>query len=169
MKKQRHYFVNKGPSSQGYGLSSSHVWMWELNHKEGWAPNNWCFQTVVLDKTLESPLDCKEIRPVNPKGNQSRMFIGRNDAEAKALTLWPPDVKNWLLGKDPDAGKDRKQEEEGMAEDEMASPTQWTWVWASFGSWWWTGKPGVLQSMGSQRIRHDWATEQQYIGYSSLI
>ena len=104
VKKQRHYFVDKGPSSQSYGFSSSHVWMWELDHKEGWAPKNWCFWTVVLEKTLESPLDCKEIRPVNPKGNQSWIFIGRIDAEAPILC--PPDVKSQLITKDPDAGKD---------------------------------------------------------------
>ena len=105
-KKQRHYFANKGPSSQGYGFSSSHVWMWELDYKESWAPKNWCFQTVVLEKTLESPLDCKEIQPVHPKGNQSWIFIGRTDVEAETLILWPLDAKNWLTGKDPDAGKD---------------------------------------------------------------
>ena len=115
----------------------------------------------MLEKTLESPLDCKEIQPVNPKGSQSWIFIGRTDAEAETPTpiLWPPDVKNWLTGKDPDAGKDWRWEEKGMTEDEIASPTQWTWVWASFQSWWWTAKPGVLQSMGSQRVRHDWMTE----------
>ena len=95
-----------GPSSQSYGFSSSHVWMWELDCKEGWAPKNWCFWTVVLEKTLESPLNCKEIKLVNHKGNQSWIFIGRTDAEAEIPTLWPPDAKNWLIGKDPDAGKD---------------------------------------------------------------
>ena len=97
---------------------SSHVWMWELDHKENWAPKIWCFWTVVLEKTLESPLDCEEIQPVNPKANQFWIFIGRNDAEAEAPILWP-DVKNWLIGKDPDAGKDWRQEEKGMIEDEM--------------------------------------------------
>ena len=118
-KKQRHYFVNKGPSSQSYGFSSSHVWMWELNYKESWAPKNWCLWTVVLEKTLESPLDSKEIQPVHPKGNQSWMFIGRTDAEAETPILWPPDVKNWLIWKDPDTGKDCGQEEKGTTEDEM--------------------------------------------------
>ena len=103
-KKQRHYLVNKGPSSQGYGFSSSHVWMWELDHKEGWKLKNWYFLVVVLEKTLESPLDSKEIKPVNPKGNQPWIFIGRTDAEA--AVLWPPDVKSQLIGKDLDAGKD---------------------------------------------------------------
>ena len=119
IKKQRHYFVNQGPSNQGYGFPNSHVWMWELDYKESWAPKNWCFWTVVLEKTLESPLDCKETKPVHPKGNQSWMFIGRTDVEAETPILWPPDVKSWLTGKDPDAGKDWRQEEKGMAEDEM--------------------------------------------------
>ena len=113
IKKQRHYFANKGPSSQGYGFSSSHVWMWELDHKEGWAPKNWCFWTVGLEKTLERPLVSKEITPVNPKGNQPWIFIGRTDTEAEASILWPPDVKNWLIWKDPDAGKDWKRERRG--------------------------------------------------------
>ena len=110
--------AKKGPSSQSYGFSSSHVWMWKLDYKESWALKNWCFWTVVLEKTLESPLDCEEIKPVHPKGNQSWIFIGRTDAEAETPILWPPDVKNWLLGKDPDAGKDWRQEK-GTTEDEM--------------------------------------------------
>ena len=113
IKKQRHYFANKGPSSQNYGFSSGRVWMWELDYKESWMPKNWCFWTVVLEKTLESPLDCKEIQPVHPKGNQSWIFIGRTDAEAEAPKLWPPDAKNWLIGKDPDAGKDWRLDENG--------------------------------------------------------
>ena len=117
--KSRHYFVNKGPSSQSYGLSSSNVWMWEFSYKESWAPKNRCFWTVVLEKTLESPLDCKEIKTVNPQGNQSWIFIGRTDAEAETPILWPPDAKNWLVGKDSDAGKDWRREEKGMTEDEM--------------------------------------------------
>ena len=124
-----------------------------------WALKNWSFWTVVLEKTLESPLDCKEIKPVNLKGNQSWIFIRKTDAEAPIF--WPPDAKNWLIGKDPDAREDWRQEEKWMTEDKMVG-----WhhqfdgrVWASSGSWWWTGKPGVLQSMGSQRVRHDWATE----------
>ena len=106
IKKQRHYFSNKGLSSQSYGFSSSPVWMWELDYKENWVPKNWCFWTAVLEKTLESPLDCKKIQPVHPKGNQSWIFIGRTDAEDETPILWPPDVKNWLIGKDPDAGND---------------------------------------------------------------
>ena len=119
IKKQRHYFANKGPSSQSYGFSSSHVRMWELDYKERWALKNWCFWTVVLEKTLECPLDCKEIQPVHPKGDQSWIFIGRTDAETETPVLWPPDGKNWLIGKDPDAGKDWRQEEKGMTEDEI--------------------------------------------------
>ena len=119
VKKQRHHFADQDLSSQIYGFSSSHVWMWELDYKESWAPKNWYFWTVVLEKTLESPLDCKEIKPVNPKGNQSWVFIGRTDAEAETPILWPPDAKNWLIGKDPDDGKDWRQEKKGMKEDEM--------------------------------------------------
>ena len=119
IKKQRCYFANKGPSSQSYGFSSSHVWMWELNYKESWVLKDWCCWTVVLKETLECPLDCKEIQPVHPGGNQSWVFIGRTDTEAETPILWTPDAKNWLTGKDPDAGKDWRQEEKGMAEDEM--------------------------------------------------
>ena len=111
IKKQRHHFTNRGLSSQSYGFSSSHVWTWELDYKERWAVKNWSFWTVELEKTLESPLDCKEIQPVHPKGDQSWILIGRTDAEAEAPILWPPDLKNQLIGKDPDAGKDWRQEE----------------------------------------------------------
>ena len=123
--KSRDYFANKGASSQSYGFSSSHVWMWELDYKESWAPKNWCFWTVVLEKTLESPLISKEIQPVHPKGNQSWIFIGRTDAEAEIPILWSPDAKNWLIGKDPDAGKDWRQEEKGTTEDEMTAWHHW--------------------------------------------
>ena len=116
--KSRHYLANKDPHSQSYGFSSSHIWMCELDYKESWVPKHWCFWTVVLEKTLESPLDCKEIQSVYPKGNQSWIFIERTDAEAETPILSPPDVKNWLTGKDPDAGKDWRQEEKGMAENE---------------------------------------------------
>ena len=119
IKKQRHYFANIGPSSQSYGFSSSHVQMWELDHKD-WVLKNWCVQTVVLEKTLESPLDYKEIQPVHPKGNQSWIFVGRTDAEAL-----PPDAKNWLIGKDPDSGKDWRWEEKGMTEDEVVGWHHW--------------------------------------------
>ena len=119
--KSRYYFVNKDPYIQSYGFSSSHVWLWELDRKEDWAPKNACFWTVVLEKTLKSSLDCKEIQPVNPEVNQPWIFIRRSDAkaEAEAPILWPPDVKNWLIEKDPDAGKNWKQEEKGMTEDEI--------------------------------------------------
>ena len=110
---------------QSHGFFSSHVWMWELEHKEGWAPKNWCFWTVVLEKTLETTLDCKEIKPVNPKGNQSWIFTGRTDAEAEAPVLWVHDVKNRLIGKDPDAGKDWGQEENGVTENEMVEWPHW--------------------------------------------
>ena len=136
--------------------------MWELDYKESWAVKNFCFWTVVLEKTLESPLDCKEIQPVHPKGDQSWVFIGRTDAEAETPILWQPDSKSWLIGKDPDAGKDLRAGEEGDNrgwDGWMASLTQWTWVWVDSGSWWWTGKPDVLLFMGSQRVRHDWVTE----------
>ena len=119
IKKQKHYFADKSPSSQSYGFSSNHVWMWELDHKEGWALKNWCFWTVVLEKTLKSPLDCKKIKPVNPKGNQSWILIGRTNAEAETLILRPPDVNCWLTGKDPDAGKDWRQKEMETAKDKM--------------------------------------------------
>ena len=130
-----------------------------------------CFWTVVLVKTLESLLYCKKIKPVNPKGNQSWIFIGRTDAEAETPILWPPDAKNWLIGKDLDAGKDLREGEE--VDDRgwdgwMALPTWLTWLWASSGTWWWTGKPGVLQFMGLQRVRHNWATELNWTGFSRL-
>ena len=114
-------FANKGPSSQGYGFSCDHVWMWELDCEESWAPKNGCFWTVVLEKTLESPLDCKEIQPVHPKGNQAWIVIGRTDAEAETPIFWPPDGKNWFLRKDPDTGKDWRQDEKGMREDWIIS------------------------------------------------
>ena len=121
-KKQRHYFADKRPSSQRYSFSSNYVWMWGLDQKVRWVPKNKCFWTVVLEKTLESPLDCKEIQSVHSKGNQSWIFIGRTDVEAETPILWPPDAKNWLIWKDPDAGKDWRWEEKGMTEDEMV---QW--------------------------------------------
>ena len=133
--------------------------MWELDHKESWAPKNWCFWTVVLEKTLESPLDCKEIQAVHPRGNQSWIFIGRTDAEAETPVLWPPDVEElthlkrlwcWERLK---AGGDR--DDRGW-DGWMASLTLWTWIWVNSGSWWGTGRPGMLQSMGSQRIGCNW-------------
>ena len=119
IKKQRHYFANKGPSSQGYGVSSSHIWMWELDYKENWTLKNWCFWTVLLEKTLESPLDCKEIQPVYPKGDQPWVFIGKTDAEAETPILWPPDGKSWLIW------KDWRQAEKGMTGVEMVGWHHW--------------------------------------------
>ena len=147
--------------SQSYYFSSSHVRMWEH-----WVLKNWCFWTVVLEKTLESPLDCKEIQPVHPKGNQSWIFIGSSDAEAEVPILWPSHMKIQLIWKDLDAGKDWGQEEKRVTVDSgwdgwMTSPTQWTWVWANFGRQWRTRKSDVLQSMGSPGVRHSFTTEQQ--------
>ena len=166
-KKQRHYFGDKGPSSPSYGLSSGHVWTWELDSKEIWAPKNWCFWTVMLEKILESPLDCKEIQAVHPKGNQSWIFIGRTDVAAETPILWPPDVKYWFIGKDWCWEKLRAR---GKGDDR--------------GIRWFNGltdlmdlslsklrdlvmdrKPGVLQSMGSQRVGHNWATELNRYAY----
>ena len=160
-KKQRHYFASKDPSSQSYVFFSSHVWMWELNYKESWAPKNWCFWTVVLEKTLESPLDCKEIQPVHPKGNQSWVFIGRTDVEAETpiLATWCEELTHL---KRPSCweglGAGGEGDDRGW-DGWMVSPTRWTWVWVDSGSWWWTGRPGVLWFMGSQRVGHDWVTE----------
>ena len=160
MKKQRHYFTDKGLYSQSYGFSSSNVWMWELDHRESWALKNWCFWTAVLEKTLESPLDCKDIKSFIPKGNQPWIFITRTDAETEALILWPPDEKSQLTGKVLEAGKNEGRRRRG-------------WQWMR----WLDGKndsmdlslnklremkirkPSVLQSMGSQRVRQDWGTE----------
>ena len=136
VKKQRHYFINKGPSSQSFGFSSSLVWMWELDYKESWVLKNWCFSTVVLEKTLESSLDCKDIQPVHPKENQSWVFIGRTDAEAETPILWPPHGKssNW---KRPwcweGLGAGGEGDDRGW-DGWMASPTRWTWIWVSSGS-----------------------------------
>ena len=118
-------FGHDWATSQGYVFSSCHVWMWELDYKESWAPKNWCFWTAVLEKTLESPLDHKEIQQVHPKGNQSWVFIGRTDVEAETPVLWPPDAKSWLIGKDPDAGKDWGQEEKQTTEDEVIGWHHW--------------------------------------------
>ena len=160
IKKQRHYIANKGPPSQAYGFSSSRVWMWELDYKERWVPKNWSFWTMVLEKTLESPLDSKEI---NPKGNQSWIFIGRIDVEAKTPIFWPPDAKNWLIWKDLDAGKDWRQEEKGTTEDEMVGwhhrlngvslSKRWKLV-MDREAW-----HAVEQSIMSHRVGHDWGTE----------
>ena len=157
--RQRCHFANKGPYSQSYGFSSSHVQMWEMDHKE--VLKNWSFWTVVLEKILKSPLDCKEIQPVPSKGDQSWVFSGRNDAKPETPVLWPPHAKSWLTGKDwcwEGLGAEGEGDDRGW-DGWMASPTQWTWVWVNSWSGWRTGRPGVLWFMGSQRVRHDWATE----------
>ena len=148
-------------SSQRYGFSSSHVWMWELDYKESWALKNWCFWTVVLEKTLESPLDCKEVLPVHSEGDQSWIFIGRTDVEAETPILCPPNRKNWLILKDPDAGKIEGRSRRGWQRTRWLDgiTDSWTWVWVNSRSWCWTAKPGILQSMGLQRVGCDWATE----------
>ena len=134
--------------------------MLELDYKKSWALKNWCFWTVVLEKTLEGPLDCKEIQQVHPKGDQCLIFIGRTDAEAETPIFWPPDMKNWLIWKDWFWERLKMGEGDDRGWDGwMASPTQWTWVWVNSQSWWWAGRPDVLQSMGSQRVGHKWATE----------
>ena len=147
IKKQRHYFADKGPSSQSYDFSSGHVWMWELDHKEGWVLKNWCFWTVVLEKTLESPLDSKKIQPVHPKGNQP--WISLEGLMLKLRAGWEGGSRGW----------------DGW----MTSPTRWTWVWVNSGSWWWTERPGVLRFMGSQRVGHDWVTELNWRGWKRLV
>ena len=161
MKNQRHYFANKCLTSQSFGFSGSHVWMWELDYKESWAPKNRCFWTVVLEKTLESLLDSKEIQPVHSKGNQSWVFIGRTDDEAKLRyfghmhkepTHWK---RPWYWERLKVGGEGDDRGPVGW----MGSLTQCTGVWVNFRSWLWTGRPGMLQSMGSQRVRYDWVTE----------
>ena len=154
---QRHYFVHKGPSSQGYGFSSGFVWMWELDCEESWAPKNWCFWTVVLEKTLESPLDCKEIQPIHSEGDWSWVFFGRNDAKAETPVLWLPHVKSWLIGKDwcwEGLGAGGEGDDRGW-DGWMASPKRWMWVWVNSRRWWWIERPGILRFMGSQRVGHD--------------
>ena len=136
--------------------------MWELDYRESWAPKNWCFWTVVLEETLESPLDRKDIQPVLSKRDQSWVFTARTDVETETPILWLPDAKSWLIWKDPDAGERLKaggEEDDRGWDGWMASLTQWIWVWVGSGSWWWTGRPGVLQFMGLQRVGHDWVTE----------
>ena len=154
IKKQMHYFTNKGLSSQGYSFSSGHLWMRELDYKGSWVPKNWCFWTVVLKQTLESPLDCKEIQPVHPNENQSWIFIGGTDVEAETPILWPPDVKNWLIWKDPDSGKDWGQEEKGTTGDEMVG-----WHhWVNGHEFEWT--PGVGDGQGGLACCSPWGRKE---------
>ena len=161
IKKQRHYFINKCPSSQGYGFSNSHVWMWELDCEESWVSNNWCFWTVVLEKTLESPLDCQEIQPVHPKGDQSWVFIGRTDVEAEIPNFahWCKELTHfkrpWCWERLRAGGEGDDRGWDGW----MASLTQWTWVWVDSRSWWWIRRTAVLRFMGLQKVGHDWVTE----------
>ena len=148
----------KGLSSQGYGFSSGHVWMQELDCEVSWVLKNWCFWTVVLEKTLESPLDCKDIQPVHSKGDQAWVFFGRTDARAETPVLWPPHEKSWLIGKDScweGLGAGGEGDDRGW-DGWMASLSRQMWVWVNSGRWWWTGRPGVLRFMGSQKVRYDW-------------
>ena len=168
MKKQRHYFVNKGPSSQGCGFSSGHVWMWELDYKESLALKKWCFWTVMLEKTLESPLDCKEIQPVHSKGDQSwKDWCWSWNSNTlvtwcKELTHWK---RSWCWERLRAGGKGDNRGQDVW----VASPTQWTWVWVDSGSWWWTGRPGVLRFVGSQKVGHDWVTELNFFKMTVII
>ena len=156
IKKQRHYFANKGLSSQSYSFTSSHVLMWVLDYKEGWVSKNWCFWTVVLEEVLESPLDCKESQPVHPNGNQSWIFIRRTDVAAEIqnsghqMHRTNSSKRSWCWEILKTGGEGDDKEWDGW----MASLTQQTWVWVNSRSWWWTGRPGMLQSMGSQKVRH---------------
>ena len=162
IQKQRHYFANKGPSSQGYAFSSGHIWMWELDYKESWVVKNWCFWTVVLEKTHESLLDCKEIQPVHPKGDQSWVFIGRTDVEAETPILWPPDAKKCSFEKTLMLGNIEGERRRGQERIKWLDgiTNSMDMSLSNSGSWWWTGRPGMdREAMGSQRIGHDWATE----------
>ena len=164
VEKQRYHSANKGPYSQSCGLPSDHAQLWELDCK-GRTPKNWCLQTVVLEKTPESPLDSKETKPVNLKGDQPWVFIERTDAEAEAPVFWLSDANSRLIKKSPYCWERLRAEEEGIRgwDGWMASLMQWIWTWANFGRWWGTGRPGILQSMGLKRVGLDWATEQQHL------
>jgi len=171
IQKHRQHFVNKGLSSQGYGFSSSRVWMWELDYKESWELKNWCFWTVVWRRLLRVPCTARRsnqsiLKEISPERSLKGLML-----KLETPILWPPDTKSRLIWKDPDAGK---IEAGGEGDDRgwdgwMASLTQWTWVWVDSGSWWWTGRPGVLWFMGSQIVRHDWATELNSSLFSMLL
>ena len=167
IKRQRHCFANKGPSSQTYGFSSSHVWMWELEYKESWVQKNWCFWAVILEKTLESPLKFRDTQPIHPKGNQSWMFIGWTDVEAETppLAIWCKELTHWKRPWCWERLKARGEGDDRGWDGWMASLTRWTWVWVNSRSWW-TGRPGVLWFMGSKRVGHSWATD--LIWYSQI-
>ena len=171
--KNRHFFAKKGPSSQGYGFSNSHVWMWDLDYKESWAPKNWCFWTVVLAKTLESPLNCKEIQPVHPKRDQSWIFFGRTDVETETPVLWPPDAKSQLIWKALMLGKiegGRRRDDRGWG-GLMASLTQWTWVWVNSGNLWWTGRPGCCNPGSHKELTQlsDWTELNEWNNHTQII
>ena len=154
---KRHYFANQGLSNQSFDFSSNHVWMWELDHKEGWALKNWCFWTVVLEKTLEGTLDCKEIKPANSKGNHWKDWHW--SWSSNTLVTSCEELIHWKISWCWERLKAGQEGDDRGWDGWMASLTQWTWLWASSRSWWWTGKPGVLQSIGSQRVGHDWVAE----------
>ena len=172
IKNQRHYFANKDPPSQGFGFCSSHVLMWELDYKESWVLKNWCFWTVMLEKTLEGSLDCKEIQPVHPK-KKSVLNIHWKDWScswnSNTLATWCKELthlkKRWCWERLKVGGEEDYRGWDGW----MASLTQWTWVWVNSGSWWWTGRSGVLRSMGSQRVGHNWVIELGWLCYKSLM
>ena len=168
IKKQRYYFDNKDPSSQGYGFSSGHVWTWKLDYKEGWVSKNWCFWSVVLEKTLESPLDNKKnqsiLKEISPEWALERLML---KLKLQTLAIWSEEFTHserpWFSERLKAGGEEDDRGRDGW----MVSPTQWTWVWVNSGSWWWTGRPGVLRFMGSQRVGLDWATELNWASWSS--
>ena len=163
------HLIQGNPSSQGYGFSSSHVWMWELDCEESWVPKNWCFWSVVLEKTPESPLDCKEIQPVHSEGDQPWVFFGGNDVwswSSSTLATLCEELTHWKRPWCWERLRARGEGDDRESDAWMASLTRWTWVWVDSRSWWWTGRPGMLQFMRSQRVGQDWATE---LNWNELI